>query len=131
VLFVGMIMLAYGYVVINNEKLNLCKSEDGIDVCILHYNSYIDPVMFFSLAVILISLVLFFISDSIFKKWLHFALIWFLLTIILIIFAPVSTGGLMNFGPTKESVSIWMAFLFIISSLILIAYQKYKLRKNN
>ena len=129
VLFIGIIMLVYGYMVVNNEKFGLCKNENGKEICILHYNSYIDPMMFFSLAIILISLILFFINDSIFKKWLCFALLWFIFTIILIILAPVSTRGWMNFGPTKELVSIWMGSLFVILSLVQIIWQSWKARK--
>jgi hypothetical protein len=35
----------------------------------------------------------------------------------------------MNFGPTKESVSIWMGSLLFIISLGLISYQVYKSKR--
>ncbi|HPN54837.1 MAG TPA: hypothetical protein PLB52_02785 [Candidatus Moranbacteria bacterium] len=128
ILFIGIIMLVYGYAVVNNKKLGLCKNENGKEICILHYNSYIDSVMFFSLAVILISLILFFITDKIFLKWLCFAVIWILLSIFLIAITP-ERHAFFNMDPDKETVSIWMGLLFIILSLIQIIWQSWKERK--
>ncbi|MDX9856084.1 MAG: hypothetical protein RBS86_04715 [Candidatus Moranbacteria bacterium] len=69
---------------------------------------------------------LFFFSDKFFIKWLRFALIWFFLAIVFIALAPVYTGGWMNFGPTKESVSIWMSGLFMAISLGMFVREKLK-----
>jgi uncharacterized Tic20 family protein len=63
------------------------------------------------------------------KKWLKFTIIWFIIDSILVFLAPVSTGGFINFGPTKELVSIWMGVLFVIFSLVLIIWQVIKERK--
>lgn len=78
------------------------------------------------LAILIISPTLFFISDRILKKWLKFTIIWFIIDSILVFLAPVSTGGFINFGPTKELVSIWMGVLFVIFSLVLIIWQSVK-----
>jgi len=104
VLFVGGIVLGSGYLAINDSKLFV-------------YNSYTDSSMFLSLFLVVVSLFLFLVSDKVFIKWLKFALLWFGLTIILVIMAPVYRGGWLGIGPTKESVSIWMGSLFAILSL--------------
>jgi predicted MFS family arabinose efflux permease len=123
-------MFGYGYLAANNEGLGLCKIEGGKQTCSIHYNDFIDPLMFSAISIVVLSLFLFFISDNVFKKWLRFAIAWFIVDVVLIALAPTYTGGWMNFGPTKESVSIWMGVLFVIISLVLIIWQSLKERKS-
>lgn len=86
--------------------------------------------MFFhiTLSALIVSPTLFFIRDAVFLAWLRFAIAWFVITVILIALAPVSTGGWMSFGPTKELVSIWMGGLFVIVSLAKLAWDSKKAR---
>ncbi len=87
-----------------------------------------EPLVLSTLPLLVVSPFLFFISDAVFLKWLRFAVVWFGVTAIFVIMAPVYTGGFMGFGPTKEGVSIWMGILFVVVSLIriLLAYRKSK-----
>ena len=78
------------------------------------------------LTILAISPVLFFVSDYTFKMWIKFTIIWFIIGSILVLLAPVSIGGFINFRPTKELVSIWMGILFVIISLVWIIWQKIK-----
>jgi fucose 4-O-acetylase-like acetyltransferase len=61
-----------------------------------------------------------------FKKWLRFAGVWFAVAAILIAVTPEYQGGWMPISPTKESVSIWMASLFVIISLAKLAWDSRK-----
>ena len=108
-LFLGCIIFGWGYLA-SNEML-------------FQYNSYVDPAMFFSLAVMVMSMFLFLVYDKVFIKWLRFALVWFFLTLLFVLAAPEYAGGWMSFGPTKESVSIWMSSLFVIISLVQIIWE--------
>lgn len=84
----------------------------------------------FSLSLLAVSPLLFFISDKIFKKWLRFAGIWFAVAAILILISPEYSGGFgPSLNPTKESVSIWMSSLFVIGSLAIIVREKLSARK--
>ncbi len=98
------------------------------DQCLLDAYRLIlfEPLFILSLSLLIVSPFLFFITDSIFLKWLKFTLGWFFLSIIFIILAPVSSGGFIGLNPEKESVSIWMASLFVIISLILIRWNMRK-----
>jgi hypothetical protein len=125
-LIISIVLFGWGYLVVNSFELGICKK--GLS-CFLKYGSYIDPLMFYSISLIAISPFLFFIADNTFLKWLRFALVWILLSIIFIALAPVSTGGWMSFGPTKESVSIWMGSFLVIISFGLISYQNFSLKK--
>ena len=126
--FISAGLIGYGYLVIDANKLGLCEIIDGVMECLFNYNSYIDPLMFFSLALFLISPFLFFISDKIFLKWLRFAVIWILLSIFLIAITP-ERHAFFVMDPDKEAVSIWMGSLFVILSLIQIIWQSIKARK--
>lgn len=132
-LLVGLLLFLVAYILGNKLKFGLCENVytfGGYDGCLDKSSQTIGkPLFFSSVAMLVISLSLFFINDNVFKKWLKFAAAWIILTIIFIFLAPVSTGGFINFGPTKELVSIWMGVLFVIISLVLIIWQSIKERK--
>lgn len=88
---------------------------------------------FFHLAIpVIISLImLFFLSDNIFKKWLILALISIFVSIFFISITPEYGIGLLD--PNKEEVSIWMSSLFLIISIVMIIIwtiqEKKKIKK--
>lgn len=75
------------------------------------------PLFFLSLALLVVVPFLFFVSDFVFKKWLRFSVVWFIVSLFLIMLAPVTAGGWMPIDPEKWSVSILMSTLFVILSL--------------
>lgn len=104
--------------------------EHNLNKCF--YGNYIlvtRTIFHMSLALLLLGIVLFFVSDNVFIKWFRFALIWLLLMAVLVSVVPVSTGGWMNFGPTKYMVSIWMVSLFVILSLAKIIWDSTRQNK--
>ena len=114
VMVLAVVVFGYGYIAVNMDKLNL-------------YNNYIDPLMFLSLSLLAVSPLLFFIRDEVFLKWLRFSLAWFALAAILIALSPEYSGGWgPSFDLTKESVSIWMGTLFVITSLVKITWDSRK-----
>jgi hypothetical protein len=80
----------------------------------------------FALSLLVVSLFLFFVRDTVFLKWLRFAMIWFAVAAVLIAATPTYTGGWMSFGPTKESVSIWLSMLFVAVSSIKLVWDMRK-----
>lgn len=126
---IGFILIISSYIFGHKILFSLCDVI-GYKICINTTSQIIGkPLFFSSFFLIIISPFLFLISDKIFFKWLKFALVWFVLTIIFITLAPVYTGGWMSFGPTKESVSIWMGTLFVITSLAIIVREKWMVKK--
>ncbi|NTW14457.1 MAG: hypothetical protein HGA31_05520 [Candidatus Moranbacteria bacterium] len=80
--------------------------------------SIIYPVVLFSISSFVVSTFLFFVRDEVFRKWLWLALIWFGITIFLIVLAPEYAEGIYGMmNPTKETVSLGMSVLFIPVSL--------------
>lgn len=90
--------------------------------------TFIEPVVLFSVYFFIVSIFLFFINDNIFLKWFKFAMIWMVLTVTVIVISPKTSHDAL-FTIDKEMVSIWMSSLFAIISIIILAYQSYKLRK--
>jgi len=125
-LITGIIIFGYSWVASYGDELGLCNLENGVEKCILNYNSYVDSLGFFSISIIIISLSLFFITDKIFIKWLRFATVWIILSIFLIVITPEYSGGWISMNPDRESVSIWMGVLFVILSLGKIGWDSWR-----
>lgn len=130
IVFLNLIAVTCAYVILNKTLFGLCEniySFGNSHGCLDKSAQTIGkPLLFMSLSLLAISPFLFFVRDVVFLKWLRFAIAWFMLAFIFITLVPVSTGGWMNFGPTKESVSIWMGSPFVILSLVQIVWLSRK-----
>ena len=104
-----------------NFKLGKCLGGDSILITRTFFH------IFSSL--LIVSVILFFINDNIFIKWLRFAAAWILATLIFVIISPANSSSIIGLSPTKELVSIWMGALFVIISIFLITYQYYKIKR--
>lgn len=120
-LFVGFIGIVIAYIYRNQLRFGLCENTYLFNnklSCLDKTSITVGkPLFVLSLSFLLVSFCSLFISDIVFKKWLKFAIAWFILTIILVILAPTSSTSIPG-NPTKEDVSIWMSSLFVIISLI-------------
>ncbi|MFA6047644.1 MAG: DUF202 domain-containing protein [Parcubacteria group bacterium] len=96
---------------------------------ILYLESISSPLFVLSMAMLLVSIILLFINDRIFLKWLRFAIVWVILSIILIALTPEYSGGWVPMNPDRESVSIWMGSLFVVLSLAKIIWDSWKEKK--
>jgi len=94
-----------------------------------YYGSYIDPILYLSLALFVISPFLFFVRDKVFLCWIRFAIVWLIVSGILIAFTPEYSGGWLSIEPGKEQVSVWLAQLFVPASLILLIWKSRKTPK--
>lgn len=89
-----------------------------------------EPVIFLSLSILIVSPFLFFINDNIFKKWLQFALVWILVSMIFITATPVSYHSFMNPSPDREMTSILMSVLFVVISIAKISWDIWKAKRH-
>lgn len=104
---------------------NLCNSytcETAIDAVAV-------PLGFFTLSLIPISLLLFFLREEVFRAWWRFAR-WYLSVAILIVIVSGGGGVASGLGSLwdQELAVWWTAGLFLIISLTLIIYKSLKLR---
>ena len=126
----GVVFLGYGWLAAYGNEFGLCEIEKGVEECIFNYNVFIDPILFYSIFFLITSLILFFITYKIFLKWLRFAAVWVMLSVIIIIATPSSCGGWMPlYCLEKEDVSIWMGSLLLILSIAQIGWGSWKERK--
>lgn len=98
----------------------------GLDRSI--YKNVAEPLFFLSVSVVSIAIVLFFLKDAVLRLWLNFAKWYLPVTVILIAISPTGEGGFLPPLVTKEAASLWLGILFLIISLLLIAYKSYFLR---
>ncbi len=133
-IFFGGMSLAVAYV-LNNQLLfgtcdhtystgsyQGCLDTAGIDIG--------KPLFFFSIAILCVSILLSFVRDEVFLKWLKFSAVWWFFAIILIALTPSSYHSFLNLNPDRESVSLWLSGLFVIVSLVKLVWDTRKLRQN-
>jgi len=88
------------------------------------FNSLGVFVFDFSLAFAVIFITLMRVSKNIFVKWLKFAAIFLLLSVIIILITP-ETGSDFIFSIDRKVVTFGLSVLFTISSVIVILSKKY------
>jgi len=88
------------------------------------------PVGLLSLSLIIISIILFFTKEQVFKIWKRFA-VWFLpIILFFILITPAGCGGLLGAGCLfdKEIATMTFSGLFFIISLLIITIKSISLR---
>ena len=120
------LFLGAGYVTFDPYWSGIC--DQGNDCMFLNWRKNISEPVFLASLFISISLIFsFFISTRTFKKWLMFIVIWLVADIIWVINSPVISHYYFDIGPTtKESVSIWMGFFLVFSSLAMFIVSKMR-----
>ncbi len=115
---VAIIVLVASYIGPCTFKFSRCLGGNSIPITRTAFHIFI--------AIFIISLFLFFINDKIFLKWLRFAVVWIILSTILIALTPTYSGGWISMNPDKEMVSICLGSLFVILSLAKIVWDSKK-----
>lgn len=77
--------------------------------------------------VFLVSAITYFLKDRVFLAWLKFSSIWIPLQVILSLLTP-RYGGAGIISIDRGAVSFVLSALYLIISLVLIAYKSWKLR---
>ncbi len=111
----AVVLLSYGYIA---AYLNVRL-----------YNPYIDSLLFLSLSLGVVSVLTFFVCDSVFFKWLYLTILWVIVSGVLLVMTPQYPGGWAFSSPGRESVSIWLSVLFVIISLAKLVGDTKKLRQ--
>ncbi len=122
--------IVIGYAIFYPYQYGLCNASLK-EICFFSNfkKTFAEPLVLISFSFSAVSAFLFFINDTIFKKWLRFGIIWIVLSFVFILISPERSGGFgPSLNPTKELVSIWMSSLFVIISLAIIIREKLKLR---
>ncbi len=94
------------------------------------YDDIVQVLVVFSAPLILLSLLFFFTKETVFRAWAKFAKIYLSVAAVLIFLSTFSNqgGGWIGVGFDTELTTWWLAGLFLIISLFLIAIKSWKLR---
>ena len=112
------------------QELGLCIPSGTTRYC--HINEIIplnnEYVAFMMIGLLVTTIFTFFISDKIFKKWLIFTIVYFIVTAVLVYLSPTTMQGPLV-GPTKELVSMNMSWIFVGISLIMFIWMSVREKK--
>lgn len=135
ILVFALVLLGISYLFNNKIQFGICERPYQTDAyvgCLDRDILFIGyPLYLFGCSLILTSFFLFFVSDRVFKTWLRFALIWFIISFVWIASVPAYDSGMfsmMNF--TKGIVARIMSVLFVPVSLGVLFFAARKERKS-
>jgi len=86
-------------------------------------------VMLFTASIIIISFTLLFFNNQFFYSWFRFTKYFLPIAIILVVLSPSIDSSI--FGFDKEFMSWFLASIFLLTSLILIARKWWQIRKSD
>ena len=87
------------------------------------------PMLVYSFAFFVISIILIFVSRPITMVWTKFAVIYFVIAAAWVSFTPEECRSPLNLCLDKELLSWWLSGLFVVISLGIIIYKKIKERR--
>lgn len=88
--------------------------------------NYFSEILLISIPLLVISIITYFLQDSIYSKLSRFIKIWVPLTMFLVFISPEYGSGLVPID--KERVSLTMIFLFLIISILTILFSYLSLK---
>lgn len=129
ILITSVIAISISLVLALPEKFGLCAKNDinCLHSYIDNFNEIIQVIFFLSIPVVIISFVLLFLREQVFNAWSKFAVIFLPVAVILIIITPTTKKTIIDFD--KESVTLLLASIFLITSLLIIFIKSFKLRR--
>lgn len=92
---------------------------------------FIIPLFFLSVSCTLLTGVLLFVNQKIFRTWFKFLLPFIIFFLLLTSLAPLECVDALNLCLDKELVSLLLAVAWFLFSLILIIYKVFRLRREN
>ena len=110
--------------------------QKNIGLCGKEYNTCWDffdllwPPFFLGIPIFLISILTYRMREEIFYAWVKFGYVWIPLSLLIIFTTPTVDHSWAIGGLTRDTVTFVMSGLFLIISLILIAYKFFKLKKS-
>lgn len=110
------------------ENFGLCTKND---ISCLHsyidnFNEIIQVVLIFSIPIIIVSFVLLFFQEQVFRAWSKFTIIFLPIAVILIVITPSTTGSIDPIE--REPLTLFLSVIFLIISIFIIAIKSFRLR---
>lgn len=132
VLIVGVVGSIVFFLSLYLDRMRVCKTLDiysSETIC-----TYASVVSIISLAILIFSIILFFIKkESVFRAWKWFTFTYLLIYLFIVIITPWYAGDSRGFFSFSFKLKIFSAFVFtvlyIFISLVIIIYQSLKKNK--
>lgn len=115
---ISVVGIVIGFVLIQPEKFGVCQPDEFFS-CIEPLGGKIgQPLFYGSIAVSIIFLLLFFLSQQYFKNWLKYVAWIIPVSILWIALEPVTCGSMVCFD--KELATWWASGIYLVLSLAVI-----------
>lgn len=129
-LLVVAIAVLVGYILANPLFFGFCKnvytfghSTGCLDVSIKIVGK---PLFMFSVIALIPAIVAIFLSRETFTFWLRFAVVWLILSVLVIALFPTEEHAWVDYGFIRENAAWVMGALFACISLLLVAWKSFK-----
>src|SRR3989344_3201373 len=125
---VSFLLLVVGYLLAYPELFGWCLDNDSI--CISKFSkNFGEPVFFMSLSLLVVSVVLVFFTDTLFRIWMKFAFGYLIFFAILITMLPTACQSWLFSCLTKENGTFLAGGLFVFLSLLIIIISSIRNRR--
>lgn len=127
ILLVGILSIIVSFIVALPEKVGICDPSDHVCIGIFidRYNIIASILVALFVPVLLISLILYFLSEQIFTSWFRFAKYYLPIAAILIILSPTVDSSILGFD--KEFMTWLFSGIFFLTSLGIIIFKRRSL----
>ncbi len=120
-------------VVVFQSNIGFCENVNGYSRNCLFSNffeKFIGESFFdLSLSLFIVSVIIFFVRNEVFKKWVRVMRWWFPISIVLLSIIPSRGHGFLPPLISKEEVSLFVGVLFVFSSFIIFIKESKRLQK--
>ena len=114
------------------KKIVVMLSTFALTAAIINLNRFFTPLgsfmYHFSVAFLIVLIVLFFFKKEIFDTWKNFAIVFVILSIVIVLLAPEVSEGFIEYS--KRYLSQKLSGLFLVISVGIIIWKSIQLRKN-
>ncbi len=120
--------LGTGLILLYSPVWGWCEKSTFCDTSFLD-EGIGQPLILFSLSISLLSIILYFLREEVFRSWARFAKWYLSASVVLLVLGSNQHGGYISGGLNdRESMTWFLAGLFFVISLFLIATKSWKLR---
>jgi hypothetical protein len=130
-IFAGSVVgLIIGYILLNPVKFGICHnqySHNGYTGCFDDIKNAIGGIIeLFSIAFLIVSIILFFVSEDTIKSWLNFIKWWLPLSVIIIVFSSVEENWMVPY-PSMRTITLFLSLvIFLIASISIVIWNARK-----
>lgn len=125
--------IVVGYVIASPYQVGLCELHDFKCFDKFPSDSFGSPLLFASISIFIISLIIYFVREEVFRSLHRFAKWYILISFFLVLITPATIIEHNALDPIpaldKGTVTLFLSVLFFLISLLIISIKSWKLRR--